>query len=441
MDLMNNQKNNNNNDLINKRQYNFCVSLISQLIEEIEFETNKNSNQNNNNNKKILFNIFSLLKFQLKLFQELFVVQSRPMYDIVQYQEIQNIFEKGKGFIKKNLKQILSYTKAILEKKSSKTILDNHINLTSSSQNIIGSKNSFNKKLYNTKTFNNYLKNDERKLANENIMTTISKNNEFQNSSNSISSIKISNKNKLKKNLTIMKNKYQNFNIYKKTKKKGIDKNKFHKYYITTENKYSEGNLKKSNSKICINPNSTKNISGQRISVNQIKLSTNDNSKETNKINDSNKDKKNYLTNHLLQNRIIDENPVRKVKNIIINAKSLSSLNIATNQKLNNNKDKEKLKNSYSFSYLNKFKNNNKNHQNDFEETKSYNNTFNNNQNGQKNLNVKKEVSKDRKINEMLIDGMKNIKMKLNSIEKNKKMKKTKSIGDLNYIKNILKIK
>ena len=441
MDLMNNQKNNNNNDLINKRQYNFCVSLISQLIEEIEFETNKNSNQNNNNNKKILFNIFSLLKFQLKLFQELFVVQSRPMYDIVQYQEIQNIFEKGKGFIKKNLKQILSYSKAILEKKSSKTILDNHINLTSSSQNIIGSKNSFNKKLYNTKTFNNYLKNDERKLANENIMTTISKNNEFQNSSNSISSIKISNKNKLKKNLTIMKNKYQNFNIYKKTKKKGIDKNKFHKYYITTESKYSEGNLKKSNSKICINPNSTKNISGQRISVNQIKLSTNDNSKETNKINDSNKDKKNYLTNHLLQNRIIDENPVRKVKNIIINAKSLSSLNIATNQKLNNNKDKEKLKNSYSFSYLNKFKNNNKNHQNDFEETKSYNNTFNNNQNGQKNLNVKKEVSKDRKINEMLIDGMKNIKMKLNSIEKNKKMKKTKSIGDLNYIKNILKIK
>ena len=441
MDLMNNQKNNNNNDLINKRQYNFCVSLISQLIEEIEFETNKNSNQNNNNNKKILFNIFSLLKFQLKLFQELFVVQSRPMYDIVQYQEIQNIFEKGKGFIKKNLKQILSYTKAILEKKSSKTILDNHINLTSSSQNIIGSKNSFNKKLYNTKTFNNYLKNDERKLANENIMTTISKNNEFQNSSNSISSIQISNKNKLKKNLTIMKNKYQNFNIYKKTKKKGIDKNKFHKYYITTESKYSEGNLKKSNSKICINPNSTKNISGQRISVNQIKLSTNDNSKETNKINDSNKDKKNYLTNHLLQNKIIDENPVRKVKNIIINAKSLSSLNIATNQKLNNNKDKEKLKNSYSFSYLNKFKNNNKNHQNDFEETKSYNNTFNNNQNGQKNLNVKKEVSKDRKINEMLIDGMKNIKMKLNSIEKNKKMKKTKSIGDLNYIKNILKIK
>ena len=441
MDLMNNLKNNNNNDLINKRQYNFCVSLISQLIEEIEFETNKNSNQNNNNNNKILFNIFSLLKFQLKLFQELFVVQSRPMYDIVQYQEIQNIFEKGKGFIKKNLKQILSYSKAILEKKSSKTILDNHINLTSSSQNIIGSKNSFNKKLYNTKTFNNYIKNDERKLANENIMTTISKNNEFQNSSNSISSIQISNKNKLKKNLTIMKNKYQNFNIYKKTKKKEIDKNKFNKYYITTESKYSEGNLKKSNSKICINPNSTKNISGQRISVNQIKLSTNDNSKETNKINDSNKDKKNYLTNHLLQNRIIDENPVRKVKNIIINAKSLSSLNIATNQKLNNNKDKEKLKNSYSFSYLNKFKNNNKNHQNDFEETKSYNNTFNNNQNGQKNLNVKKEVSKDRKINEMLIDGMKNIKMKLNSIEKNKKMKKTKSIGDLNYIKNILKIK
>ena len=328
MDLINNQNNNNNNDLINKRQYNFCVSLISQLIEEIEFETSKNSNQNNNNNNKILFNIFSLLKFQLKLFQELFVVQSRPMYDIVQYQEIQNIFEKGKGFIKKNLKQILSYSKAILEKKSSKTILDNHINLTSSSQNIIGSKNSFNKKLYNTKTFNNYIKNDERKLANENIMTTITKNNEFQNSSNSISSIQISNKNKLKKNLTIMKNKYQNFNIYKKTKKKGIDKNKFHKYYITTESKYSEGNLKKSNSKICINPNSTKNISGQRISVNQIKLSTNDNSKETNKINDSNKDKKNYLTNHLLQNKIIDENPVRKVKNIIINAKSLSSLNI-----------------------------------------------------------------------------------------------------------------
>ena len=48
MDFINNH---NNNELIDKSQYTFCISLISQLIEEIEIET---KNLNKNIQKKIL---------------------------------------------------------------------------------------------------------------------------------------------------------------------------------------------------------------------------------------------------------------------------------------------------------------------------------------------------------------------------------------------------
>ena len=74
-----------------------------------------------------------------------------------------------------------------------------------------------------------------------------------------------------------------------------------------------------------------------------------------------------------------------------------------------------------------------------YDENKTYSTPFYVNKQNEQKVNIKKEKSKDRKCNEILIDGMKNIKMKLNSIEKNKKIKKAKSITDLNYIKNIFK--
>jgi len=126
----------NNNKFIDKKQYNFCISLISQLIEETEFETNINSNKNNRD-RKILLTIFSLLKFQIKLFQELFVVQDKKLYNIVEFQQIKNIFENGKKYIKKNLKQILSHSICILQDKSSKNTINNIGNSTNNSQNLI----------------------------------------------------------------------------------------------------------------------------------------------------------------------------------------------------------------------------------------------------------------------------------------------------------------
>ena len=127
---------NNNNDFIDKKQYNFCISLISQLIEETEFETNINSNKNNRD-RKILLTIFSLLKFQIRLFQELFVVQDKKLYNIVQFQQIRNIFDNGKKYIKKNLKQILSHSICILQDKSFKNTINNITNSTNNSQNLI----------------------------------------------------------------------------------------------------------------------------------------------------------------------------------------------------------------------------------------------------------------------------------------------------------------
>ena len=444
---------NNNNNFIDKKQYNFCLSLISQLIEETEFETNINSNKNNRD-RKILLTIFSLLKFQIKLFQELFVVQDKKLYNIVQFQQIKNIFENGKKYIKKNLKQILSHSICILQDKSSKNTINIITNSTNNSQNNITPKS----KCYNTKTFNkklnNYLiKNEERKITNNNVMKTISKNNDISNNSSSIPSFHILKQNKPKKSLcNIKKNntmKYKKINGKLRAKKKSTEiKNK-----NCNENKKIKiceiNNNNESNIKTEFNMISNEKINDQKISVNQInKIFSNKNDKVTDTI----KDRNYQTTSSIFQNTYIEENPVRKVKNIIINARSLSSLNIVLNNKYiyTNKRSNDKLKNSSSVGSFNKYLIGNINKsQNDYGygvERKTYTAPFytmgqKENQDLDEKLYLKKAFSKDRKSNEILIDGMRNIKMKLNSKDKNIKIKKANSIGDLSYIKTLLKNK
>jgi len=447
---------NNNNDFIDKKQYNFCISLISQLVEETEFETNINSNKNNRD-RKILLTIFSLLKFQIKLFQEIFVVQDKKLYNIVQFQQIRNIFDNGKKYIKKNLNQLLSNSICILQDKSSKNTINNITNSTNNSQNcIIEIKNTSKSKCYNTKTFNkklnNYLiKNDERKLTNKNVMETISKNSDFSNNSCSIPSFHIFKQNRPKKSLcNIKKNntmKYKNINGKLRAKRKSTEIKNCNANKKTKNCEINNNN--QSNIKTEFNMISNEKINGQRISVNQInKIFSNKNDKTTDII----KDRNYQTTNTIFQNTYIEENPVRKVKNIIINARSLSSLNIVLNNKYvyTNKRSNDKLKNSSSVGSFNKYLINNTNKsQNDYGygvERKTYTGPFytmgqKENQDLDEKLCLKKAFSKDRKSNEILIDGMRNIKMKLNSKEKNIKIKKANSIGDLSYIKTLMKNK
>ena len=318
----------NNNEIIDKSQYTFCVSLISQLIEEIEIET---KNLNKNNQRKILQSIFSLLKNQIKLFQELFMVQGKQMYNIVQFQEIKNIFDKGKECLKNDINIILSFSKCNYENKLSKnTIHSTYANSTNNSQHLVENKNSNKNKHYNTKTFNekinSYLiKNEERKLTNDNIMRTISKNNETSNNNSSFNLFK---KNKSKKNiLNIKKNQIKN---NKKIKEKLQDKdNKEKNILINSENKNYENCNYKANATTEFNKDKT----CQRISVNQVnKINSNPNPKKTYGL----RKERNLMTANTPiapQSMYIEENPVRKVKNIILNARSLSSLNIEVNNK------------------------------------------------------------------------------------------------------------
>jgi hypothetical protein len=159
---------------------------------------------NKNNQKKILQSIFSLLKNQIKLFQDLFMVQGKQMYNIVQFKEIKNIFDKGKECIKNDINNILSYSKLDYESISTKnTIHYTNSNSTNNSQHLIENKNSNKNKYYNTKTFNekinNYLiKNEERKITNDNVMKTITKHNETTNNNSSFNLVK---QNKSKKNI------------------------------------------------------------------------------------------------------------------------------------------------------------------------------------------------------------------------------------------------
>ena len=442
MDFINIDNNiDNNNELIDKGQYTFCVSLISQLIEEIEIE---NKNMNKNNQKKILQSIFSLLKNQIKLFQDLFMVQGKQMYNIVQFKEIKNIFDKGKECIKNDINNILSYSKINIDNISEKNKINSiNSNSTNNSQHLIENKNFNKNKHYNTKTFNekinNYLiKNEERKITNDNVMKTITKHNETTNNNSSFNLVK---QNKSKKNIfNIKKNQIKNNNKIKdKLHNKDIkDKN----FFINSENKNYENNNYKSNTKTEFN-----NKTCQRISVNQVnKIISNPNPKKTYGL----RKERNLISSNSTiapQSMYIDENPVRKVKNIILNARSLSSLNIEVNNKYLYSNKNENLKSSSSVSSFNKYLRSNLNSKNDLEndfERKNYCSPFKTvYQNEQKPINdkqnLKKGYSKDRKSSEMLIDGMKNIKMKLNSIEIKRKMKKANSIGDLNYIKILMK--
>ena len=193
---------------------------------------------------------------------------------------------------------------------------------------------------------------------------------------------------------------------------------------------------------------SNQKINDQKISVHQInKIFSNKNDKTT----DINKDRNYQTTNSIFQNTYIEENPVRKVKNIIINARSLSSLNIVLNNKYvyTNKRSNDKLKNSSSVGSFKKyFINNTNKYQNDYgygierniNTAPFYTMGQKENQDLDEKL-LKKAFSKDRKSNEILIDGMRNIKMKLNSKEKNMKIKKANSIGDLSYINILMKNK
>ena len=440
---MNFKRDKTNNELIDRNQYSLCLSLISQLIEEIELEYNSNTN---NNNKKLLSSIFSLLKSLLKLFHDLFFIKDKELYNINQFKEIKNIFDNGKENLKKILNNILSYSKPNYKKKSSKNNINNCTNSSINTCSILENKNTSNKK-YNTKTYNkklnNYLiKNEERKLTNENMVTTIPKSIDVTNNiSNSISSFHIFKQNKLKKNINNIKKNhsktYKSINNKLKTKK-GLLGKKYKNCMTYTENKKPENyeNLDyKLNSKNTINnTNSNKNNYQQKILVNQIKKANTNINVDQN----INKNGKYIITNITQESPYIEENPVRKVKNIIINAKSLSSLNIDVINQYYTNKgsNKDKLKNSNSFNYffnVNKDMNKKINY-------KTYGETFYSNNQNENKLNIK-SLSKNRKCNEILIDGMNNMKMKLNSMGKNKKIKKAKSISDLNYIKEIFKNK
>lgn len=438
----------NNDELIYKKQYNFCISLFSQLIEEIEFESNANIIKNNNH-RKILFSIFSLLKYQIKIFQDLFSLQNKQLHNITQFQELRNIFYNGKGYIKKIINEILSYSKSSKIKGVSKNILSNNIiskrnyhNDNISNNNTLNDANTYVKKT------NHYMFKIKRNIKNDNIRNTVSKsidiinnnNSNYNSNSNSI----LSSQAKFKKNICNVKqnqNKSYN-NINNKSKTKILSKkNKYKKFIINAaDNKNNDTHFNREDTKSSLSINSIKNLKHQKIIVNQVNI----NNKHTKTNTNTNRNYNTTNTNPPFT--YVEENPVRKVKNIIKNAKSLSTLNIGIiSHNLHSHKraHKEVLKNSNSTYSLSKDKTSNINrpYTDFYEENKNYGININGTSQTCQNSTVKKDVSKDRKCNEILIDGMNSIKKKLNSIENYKKIKKSKSISNLKYIKEIFEKK
>ena len=328
---------------INKKHYTFCISLLSQLIETIESEF-KTSFNYNSKHKQLLSNITSLLKTPIQIFQDIIKIEEKQVNDNSHIQKIQNILNTGKDLINDFIQKILDI----------KT----------------GEKNIYNETFYDTNTYNKkisgYLSKDEGRISTKDKFN-------LQNS-DSIQSLTFTKKKNSNKNLNKAKDNKQINNKMKRNNITGDFSNK-KKFIYQTENKKTEVYMSKAKM------NTISNIN--KISVNQKNNPTSEKKYNTNT----------HKSDIILETKFEEENPVRKVKNIIINAKSVSSFNIGFYNQINN-------------------------------------------------IDIKKRnFSKDRKCNEILIDGMKNIQMKLNSIGKDKKMKKAKSINDLNYIKIWLKNK
>ena len=423
--------------------YPFCISLVSSSIKELENEWNSKLN-NNNSKKKIIKSLFSILNFQILLIQQI-----SKYYNLYIY----NSDEDNINIIK----QIINLNKDLINKK-----IGNIININI----IMKEKEKENKEIINEeKIFNYKISKYKKDLKNEIIIKGNKKTNEKSFKRNIIKNYKkkILNKNN---NNKIKKVEYNTNNI---SSNKSIFSEK---KYIDLKKLSSNQNLKRTMSEKKEKLNGTPNCRKIFEESEKIKINLANKFPKNNDYNDNyttlsnlRRHSKNSLYNNLCLTQStfnykkaentytipVEENPVRKVKNIILNAKNslllIKTNNTPTNMNIfnrnryttfdNNNRryllseeinkgynsNNKKLNKNISFNGLSK-KLYDKNKQSNKEILRSMSNMefFNNEKyiNYNKNVdykynNNKKIVNKERKCIQILKDGMKKIEKRINS--------------------------
>ena len=480
--------------------YEFCISLVSSSLKELENEWNQKIN-NNEFKKNIIESLFSLLYYEILLIRQ--ILKYYNSY-------INNLDEDNIKLIN----QIINISKELMNKK-----INSIINIEISEKcNIINEEkilnykitqfNENNKKENSSKLIkvndknNNLIKQFSYKDASIKAIKTIKTSKNKKNEINNNFYYKnINNKNNIKKeemknnsiayNVNIRDNKFNlkgkisnKNNINNNSPKKKIKTNKDHLKRSNTEKipmlliPYTDNTIESSkNGKIKINladkflkNNENNDFATLSNLSRQSKKSIHNNLCLTQTTYNNNKKENTYTIS-------VEENPFRKVKNIILNAKNLlliktnTPTNISmlnkyrcttyetnrTNRKYNlseeiNQVNSRKCLNNVIQKYDSKIVSYNKSSKNIYiiknigkvEIKKSMSNkdfvSINSNKNKEKQINNKliKNQKKERECHQILKDGMKKIEKKLNSKERKRELYKAKSNDYFSIIKKML---
>ena len=458
----------------------FCISLVATSIKESENEW-MNKVNNNDLKKNIVQSLFSLLNYEILIIQQ--ISKYYKLYinnlDKDNNKLINQIISLNKDLMNKKIKAIIN--ESLYSNNNNETNLINYKKLKYNGNQKYDIKTIYinmenNKELQKDSTFNdaqfNCIKNNNnlnRNFSFENKRNNLKEKNMEENKDNSlISNINFNNtlKNNNKINSNDIKNNKDNSKKPKLSntisnfdklnilyspyqRKKIIESPKDNKIKIKLADKYVKNNIE-NNDYATIS-----NISRQsKINFSQTQSTFNFRKKEN----------ANTIS--------VEENPVRKVKNIIINAKNTNFLFIRSetpdNIRLLNNHRHSTFNNhrNYILSEENS-RNNNKDLNRQIKKNNSRNilitNTltdfykkfndkekiikksmsnknFSNGNINQKINEVTKKtiktiINKDRKSNQILKDGMKKIEKRLNSKEAKKEFSNNKSNENLTFIK------
>ena len=462
--------------------YPFCISLVTAQLNEIENDWLKRI-KNNIAKKNLIQLLFSLLNYEIILIQQISKYYNLYIYNL----EEDNI---------KLMNQIISINKELMNKKIKAIIAtclnSNENNNNDNDQNIFNYKilkfNEKNKKVTENKLLQ-LIENDTDSIkefcfSDTKKSSSRNKNNNDLNRNFSYEErdkMLKQNKREEKKNNSILSNKNTNMES-----NNNINNN-------NSTNQSMKSHLKRKNNKIsiiCCSPYVKKKIietpKDNKIKINlankfmRNNLETND---QTTISNLSRQSKKSFHNNLCLTQTTFnakkkeniytipnEENPVRKVKNIILNAKNSNLLVIRTNTPTNirllhkhqhltmnenqgeyflseGNKDIiTKIKKNYSRNILltNSYKNlycSTNNEERKIKKSMS-NKNFLNVKNMKKQINNKTkrpskiQNNKERKCNQILKDGMKKMEKRLSKDAK-KELFKTKSNESISIIKKI----
>ena len=408
---------------INEKKYIHNISLLYDILKDLEKEV-ENKNLYNEKNKNIIHSLFSILYFELLFLQQL------------NKNSINCPFKLNKNNF--TIDKIINYNKEILSKKIEKFLLHKNEKIRNDelyknyTQNTYTNKDNkkgkidFKNSTYLKKNFNdnNNFKKLDKKITNshERFVVNKKKNSQIENSNNDLAKNKInyrfiydptSKNNQLNKtNNIIFRNQTKKIQIFFGNKNESRNNFKTNKSYKDI-NKLIKKKIQNSNN----DKYSIKDIKNNK-TINNFNLKSNEIHHNKIKNNSSNNDISCLYLSYDEQNN----NPIRKVKNIIIKVRNKNK-NMSMDCKNTYNSNKDKKFNIEQDIHNDEENKNNSNNKNEYKIRSKSGYLFSFNRGKDKikvNANLKNTFyHRERETKEILYDCMNQIQKKLNSSDKN----------------------